>query len=476
MSALSKKDEQRYLERIAALEQENKLLREQYADFRHVIRQQQLRIEELEKQKQTYELQQEELRTMTFGKKRKKEVKRNKKKVVDRPASSYQRKVPSNGEVTGFHEHGKVKTCPDCNTKLTDYKKKRLFIEDIVDPKQFISMMKHVVLHEYQQGYCKKCRRHHAEIPVSRHKVTLGENVSKHVVLAYIYYDMSYSQIKTFCQTYFGLAISDGEISNMLKRHAQGLQSYQTDLVSHLNSQVACHYDESVYPVQEEGKGKYVWTRTGLDGSSLFLIGRSRGKDNIHDLLQGAPDSQVAITDGYGAYTNMFKHHQLCWAHVHRKVRDLAQSHVLEKDVKRHCMKTYEEFSQIYEDIRSYIEQPFVLNTRRKQKQQLNQQLLNWSTPSQQDPEKLVKVKQHIQNYVNKYLTCLDFEGVPCDNNAAERALRPLVIKRKKSFGTKTQRGAETLGTLFSAINSILNRHPPQEFFKQYELALRAGE
>ena len=38
--------------------------------------------------------------------------------------------------------------------------------------------------------------------------------------------------------------------------------------------------------------------------------------------------------------------------------------------------------------------------------------------------------------------TFLDIEGVEPTNNAAERALRPLVIHRKTSLGSKSERGA----------------------------------
>ena len=51
-----------------------------------------------------------------------------------------------------------------------------------------------------------------------------------------------------------------------------------------------------------------------------------------------------------------------------------------------------------------------------------------------------------------KYLTCLKFPGqIPMDNNKAERGLRHLVIKRKISYGSKTEKGAETIIWLASS-------------------------
>ncbi|CAN5675540.1 hypothetical protein BH23PAT2_BH23PAT2_08860 [soil metagenome] len=38
----------------------------------------------------------------------------------------------------------------------------------------------------------------------------------------------------------------------------------------------------------------------------------------------------------------------------------------------------------------------------------------------------------------------------PCDNNRAERDLRGLVLKRKRSFGSKSEKGAQALATVLS--------------------------
>ena len=40
--------------------------------------------------------------------------------------------------------------------------------------------------------------------------------------------------------------------------------------------------------------------------------------------------------------------------------------------------------------------------------------------------------------------------GVPSDNNAAERSLRPLVVSRKISGGTRSEQGTDTKMTLAS--------------------------
>lgn len=61
------------------------------------------------------------------------------------------------------------------------------------------------------------------------------------------------------------------------------------------------------------------------------------------------------------------------------------------------------------------------------------------------DPAKLVQLKAAFLGNRTKYLLCVREPDVPMTNNKAERALRPLVIKRKLSFGSKTHRGAQAM-------------------------------
>ena len=50
--------------------------------------------------------------------------------------------------------------------------------------------------------------------------------------------------------------------------------------------------------------------------------------------------------------------------------------------------------------------------------------------------------------------TFLDVEGVQPTNNAAERALRPAVIWRKLSFGTKSARGSRFVETILTVVET----------------------
>jgi hypothetical protein len=93
------------------------------------------------------------------------------------------------------------------------------------------------------------------------------------------------------------------------------------------------------------------------------------------------------------------------------------------------------------------------------------------STVRAHDPKPAVRLKTTLRKNIARYLTCLSFPTVALTNNAAERALRHVVLKRKNSFGCASDRGAAALGTLLSVLLS-LHRRNPATYFENY-LALR---
>ena len=90
---------------------------------------------------------------------------------------------------------------------------------------------------------------------------------------------------------------------------------------------------------------------------------------------------------------------------------------------------------------------------------------------SQKDPVKLRRIKQALLKNKEEYFTCLLYQDIPPTNNKAERALRHLVLKRKNSFGSKTQKGAEVMGVLFSVLLSLWWKKT-KNFFKEYTYLL----
>ena len=432
-------------ERIVLLEKENFSLRK--------------RVKELEDQNkdlngkvEALSFQFEQIKIKLFGKKPilNRIIQRRDKK--ERDIFSYKRPVPTSITETKPHS---IDLCLHCNQTFKKKWVKIFFEEDIPLPIQ-----KSVIQHEVEVGYCSSCKRQSSGIPIPSKKVILGENVKKYVCILSIANRLTHSQIQENVRDIFDISISIGEIGNILETEANNLRPEYQVLKESVLMQNGTHYDETGWNVQKEEQGRFAWVATGTENfDTVFFLGRSRGKGNIEDIGKG----KLGISDDYGAYKNAFEDHQLCWAHPQRKLRDLAESEEFGQRKKKRIITTYQDFSNLYQNIRKKLGEEISPYLKSR-----FQNLFNQITESHfLDPTPLSKLKISLRKNKEKYFTFLNHKGIPIDNNKAERALRHLVIKRKISFGSKTQRGAETTSILASVILS-LKWNNPENWFKTY--------
>ena len=423
---------------------------------------------------ETLQLQVEELKVMVFGRSKKKDHDSDDsssdssptKPKIQRDASTYHRAVPSPEDITAEETHA-IDICPDCHTPLTKIKTAEFYEEDILLPQkpiQFKTVIKHIV----EKGYCAICTKWRPALPLPPIPVVIGGKVRALVSYASVILRLSYEQIQHLLSDLYAFPISQGEITNILDREAQKLTPAHEQLKTAIRAQPAVHYDETGWNVQKENQGNHAWVMTGTETSdAVFLMGRSRGKGNAEEMMGKDTVQHIGISDNYGAYRILFEKHQLCWAHPLRKLRDLTQSDALDQKTRAHCREAYLEFSSLYGDVRAILITPFDLEQRVKIQDELVQRFQTITTPHAGDPKKLATIKESLQKNIDCYFTCMTHEGIPADNNKAERALRHLVLKRKISFGSRTQKGADTLSVLASVLLSLWWRKP-QNFFGEY--------
>lgn len=431
--------------RIVFLEKENKQLRTRIKE-----------LEDRDKEKgekiEVMSFQLEQIKIKLFGKKPAAHAIIQKKEKKNRDIFSYRRPIPKNFSKIKLHP---INECASCRGKLKRKSIRIFFEEDIPLPIQKI-----VIRHEVEIGYCNSCKRQSSGCQIPSKKSVLGDNVKKYVCILSIASRLSHTQIQDHLNDVFDLKISTGEIGNILQTEADNLRPEYQALKESVLIQNGTHYDETGWKVQKEEQGKFAWVATGTENNNtVFDLGKSRGKGNIENIGTG----KVGISDDYGAYKNAFAEHQLCWAHPHRKLRDLAESVEFGKRKKKQILKTYQQFSGLYQNIRKRINNETSPYLKNKWKKLFNQ----ISESHTLDPTHLLKIKESLRKNKDKYFTFLKHKGIPIDNNKAERALRHLVIKRKISFGSKTQRGAEATSILASVILS-LKWNDPQNWFKQY--------
>lgn len=462
------------------LTKENKRLKQEQILLRSKQQQQEKRIESLS-------LIVEELRSMVFGKRKKKDDSQDtkggsdngsqpdathgtKRKSANRAKESYRRAAPAEEDITDSIDHP-LTHCPDCGTLLIRLKHIIRYTEDLATLTELAQLLKKIEKHIIRSGYCPHCKKRKNAQAIAPQVSILGENVKQFVCYLSIVMRLSFEQIRCFLSDTARLSLSDGEITSCLDGQAAKLTLEKERLFAKIRGAPGRHYDETGWPVQKEDFGNYAWiTRPTIGEETIFLMGRSRGIGNAKE-LQGEVDNQVGISDDYAAYDNLFQDHQLCMGHPQRKLRDLHESKTLSPTNRVNCTTTYGYFSKLYASLQETLATEYEKDLWLQKRDEYINRLKEISVVRKNDPQKLRTIKESLAQNTEKYFTCLLKPGIPSDNNKAERGLRHIVLKRKISYGSKSQKGADTMGILCSTLLSCW-WNKPDNFFVAYKQML----
>lgn len=432
-------------------------------------------------QNQTQAIQIAELQQMVFGKKKKPPTGTVVPVLSELPKqartkASYRRPIPPATAITDEVAMPLPATCtcggsfdPDTVSTHDRYE------EDIPLPELTPDYQAHLVTkYVISRGVCARCGKPTTgnNTDLGGAEISLGSNVRLLVTHLVSVVGLSYAQVANLMLGLYGVRLSDGEIANILqKQHRIWLPAYN-QLKSDIRAAPIRHYDETPWKIQAADNAGYAWVMSAANSpKTLFHCATSRGAPHAKR-LHGMDGSAVHISDDYQAYRTLPGSQQLCWVHLYRTIRDLRYNANLPQEQLPHVTKWYEGFATIYQDLRTYLQEPYDAVVRATQATELwrrTQTLAKRPVPASGEPDKLRKLKaQLIRAGKDRLFVCLP-KDTPCDNNRAERDLRQLVLKRKRSFGSKTEKGASALATVLSLCTTTWRTYP-NEYFQQLAL------
>ena len=454
--------------------QQNIDLKKLVAEQREMIKLQAKQIGELQELAESQRLLLEDFQRIIFGKKKKKKDDDSEnndgnsgggKRRKERGKSSYQRSVPTNVTKTTNHE---IDCCGTCRTPLINKRTVEKYTEDMVLPDEKENPLKTVEKKLIETGWCSKCRKQRSPESISGAKVQLGPGVRAMVAYLTVVQRQTYSQIQNYFKDLVRINISDGEIAEILREQAVRAGPEYARIEKRIAEQKGVHGDETPWKTLKNAEGNFAWIRTGTETmDTIFSLGKSRGIGHARKMVSAENPGQVGISDDYGVYDNVFEKHQLCWAHPHRKLRDLKDSKVFTGKAKLNCKKTFETFKKLHNDIQNLLDEKIPFEEKTKRKPEFMKRFILIAQPKDSDPKHLQRIKKTLLEKQHNYFVCMEIEGISMNNNKAERSLRPLVIKRKISFGSKTGKGADNLAILFSVVMSLWWKRPTS-FFSAY--------
>ena len=231
-----------------------------------------------------------------------------------------------------------------------------------------------------------------------------------------------------------GIAISSGQISNILTKKMQEAFSQERKDILEVGMNCTNYFHIDDTGARHKGINHYTQVIcTAL--FSVFFITRKKNRDAIKEILGLDPEEvikKILISDDARQFWLVAIYQALCWIHEIRHYKKL--SPFLQCNQKRlHDFLT--ELWSFYDQLDEYRNNPS-----EKQKGILTQQFDNlFSTETgYNDLDKRIALTREKKS---KLLLVLDFPEIPLHNNPAEIAIREFVIKRKISYGTRSEDG-----------------------------------
>jgi len=252
------------------------------------------------------------------------------------------------------------------------------------------------------------------------------------------------AMIAWMLQAFYGLELSAGEIIAILQAVGDHGRRLVEQLRQQLHSSPVVHGDET--SGRQNGQNGYFWSFSTTE-ISYFAYRPSRSGQVVEEVMGHAPNTTM-VCDFYGAYNRHHGAHQRCWAHLLRAIHELKAHYPEEEELQawgRAVHALYLEACAVRERLR---DAPWL--ERLQAARRCERQLLALCEPFLEKEAPQRALCQRCQRFIKQLFRFVVDWRVPPDNNAAERAIRPLAVSRKISGGTRSAKGSETKAVLAS--------------------------
>lgn len=373
----------------------------------------------------------------------------HKRKTLGAPKghTGYGRKNP---EVIDQHVHARLTHCPDCHRKLrpTHTTTKHT----VTDLPHWTFLQPTVTQYTIERQWCKTCKK---EIHATPKGVIPGSRLGSNLVTMALVWKYRFRQpLKKITETlsvFYGLSLSQGGLVGIFHRAKEWLGEDYDKLIVEIRGAPLKHADETGWRVN--GENCWVWAFLSKQ-SVYYTIEVTRGKGIPEEKLKDA--TGVLVRDDYAGYKNLPIIQQSCWAHLLRKSHEAIEQESVSEEMKKLHRMLKHMYGLLQEDISSQFNQ--------KEREQWYQECLS-------DIQKIInttygakdaqRIQTRISHQEKNLIAALLYPNIPLTNNDAERAIRPMVVTRKISGGSRTVRGAQTHAVNMSILETINKRNQP---------------
>jgi len=373
-------------------------------------------------------------------------------------------------------EHAAPCACPKCGGTL------RALGEDVTEVLDYVPGSFRVTRHVRPKLSCRSCESI-AQAPVPSLPIERGlaaPGLLAHVLVAkYCDHLPLYRQAEIYARA--GVELDRSTLADWVGQTARLVRPLVEAVGAHVMAAERVHADDTTVPVLDPGRGK---TKTGrlwcyarddrpFAGTAAPAVRYHYSADRKaeHPQAHLASFRGILQADGYAGYARLFDRgvtEAACWAHARRKFFDV---HAATKSpLALEALQRIATLYAIEATIRGHSPDAR-LAVRQTQSAALFAELRTWLDKSLARTPGKSALAGAIRYTLTRWqaLTLVLRDGRAClDNNAAERAMRPMCLGRKNWLFAGSDAGGERAAAIYSLTETAkLNALDPEDYLRQ---------
>jgi transposase len=359
----------------------------------------------------------------------------------------------------------KRKCCPHCSSNKLQELSEAPFSWQQVELPEIKAIVTQFDCLKYK---CKECdRRSMGSLPENIPFSAFGPKLMAFVACLTGRFHLSKREAIILIKDLYDIDLSEGSVINVEEHVSNALGEIYGKIYRYVIEGDLCRYfDETSW--RNSGKRHYVWIGT-TKSAAYYRIDPHRSKEALFKMI-GKFTDRPAVTDRYSAYNALDGPRQYCLAHL---IRDFhAYSERADEDGRigkqiadelRKVCKTHTKWEE------KKISRSQYSSCLRYAKYRLSEYLIDGLALGSDD---LSGLCERLSDEFECLWTFRSIEGMDPTNNLAERDLRKLVLWRKKSYGTRSERGQKFVERITSVVETLKkNQRRPLQFLEDAIIA-----
>jgi transposase len=306
---------------------------------------------------------------------------------------------------------------------------------------------------EYQ-GHARTCPGcgavTHAAVPAEVKAHSVGPRLAAALAFLTGRCHLSKRAVEEVAETLLGAPVALGTVSHLEGRMSRALEAAHAEAAEAVRGAAVKHVDETGW--KKAGRPRWLWAAV-TKTVALFVVHAGRGAAGLRALL-GEAFAGILCTDRWAVYERLpIGRRQLCWAHLRRDFQAMVDRGGPGAAIGSELLALAGALFELWYKVRDGT------RTRR------------WFQRLVRDirPDVVLALRQGAAcGCAKTAATCRELlawepalytfafhEGVEPTNNAVERALRPAVLWRKRSFGCHSEEGCRFVERLLTVVETL---------------------